>query len=177
MIPRPSQATQASCSWWLPSGVTAQATSHAWHPRSAGKSTRVSRPFSGSSGEQRPSAGAEHTASLADVALHCALTPAAGDVAAPMVLAMAPLHHSVRVGVVATPTAHEVAAVTAVGSLVALPGGGDKGSVSAHHHQHLPLPAKQPAASPLWLAPPSKKLGSILGEIEVLLSSTSQCLH
>lgn len=65
-------------------------------------------------GEQHPSTGVEHMASLADIALHCALTPAAGDIAAPMVLAVASLHHSVRVGVVAAPTAHEVAAVTAI---------------------------------------------------------------
>lgn len=114
--------------WWLPSGVTAQAASHAWHLASAGKSTGVSRPLSGSSEKQRPSTGAEHTVSLADVALHCALAPAAGDVAAPVVLAVTSLHHSVRVGVVATPTAHEVAAVTAVGGLVALPVLGPMGS-------------------------------------------------
>lgn len=100
-------------------------------------------------GERRPSTGAERAASLADVALHCAFTPAAGDVAAPVVLAMTPLHHAVRVGVVAAPTAHEVAAVTAVGGFVALPGGRSERLVSTRHHQHLPLPAKQPVPSPL----------------------------
>lgn len=66
-------------------------------------------------------------ASLADVALHGALASAAGDIAAPVVLAVAPLYHAVRVGVVAAATAHEVAAVTAVGRLVALPGVGTGG--------------------------------------------------
>lgn len=92
--------------------------------------------------------GAGHAASLADIALHHALTPAAGDIAAPVVLAVTSLHHSVRVGVVAAPTAHEVAAVTAVGGLVALPGGGNRRSEGVHHLQHLRLTAKKPAASP-----------------------------
>lgn len=74
--------------------------------------------------------GRARAASLADVALHGAFTPAAGDVAAPVVLAVTPLHHAVRVGVIAAPTAHEVAAVTAVGGFVALPGGGNERSVS-----------------------------------------------
>lgn len=135
--------------WCLPSGGTAQAASHAWHLASARKSTEVFRPLSGSSEKQHPSSGAGQThppqgqgiVSLADIALHRALTPAAGDVTAPVVLAVTSLHHSVRVGVVAAPTAHEVAAVTAIGGLVALPGGGgDKRSVGAHHLQHLHLP-------------------------------------
>ena len=53
-------------------------------------------------------------ASLADVALHGALTPAAGDVAAPVVLAVAALDHAVCVRVVAASTAHEVTAVAAM---------------------------------------------------------------
>lgn len=129
-MPRPSQGDQASCSRWLPSGVPAQASSHAWHLGSAGKSTGSPGPSVGPRGERRPSTGAERAASLADVALHCAFTPAAGDVAAPVVLAVTPLHHAVRVGVVAAPTAHEVAAVTAVGGFVALPGGGNERLVS-----------------------------------------------
>ena len=63
-------------------------------------------------------------ASLADIALHGALTPTAGDVAAPVVLAVAALNHTVCVGVVAASTAHEVTAVAAMRCLVALPGGG-----------------------------------------------------
>lgn len=62
-------------------------------------------------------------ASLAHVALHGALTAAAGHVAAPVVPAVAPLHHTICVGVVATAAAHEVTAVAAMGSLVALPDG------------------------------------------------------
>lgn len=53
-------------------------------------------------------------ASLADVALHGALTPAAGDVTAPVVLAVAALDHAVCVRVVAASTAHEVTAVAAM---------------------------------------------------------------
>lgn len=74
--------------------------------------------------------------SLADVALHRALAAAARDVAAPVILAVAALDHAVRVGVVASAAAHEVTAVTAVGRLVALPGGwggkGRSGSARAH---------------------------------------------
>ena len=85
-------------------------------------------------------------ASLADIALHRALTPAAGDVAAPVVLAVAPLDHAVCVGVVAASTAHEVAAVAALGCLVALPGGG--GVVGEHSHHLQPHgPAWRPTAS------------------------------
>lgn len=65
--------------------------------------------------------------SLADVALHGALAPAAGDVAAPVVFAVAPLDHAVCVGVVTASAAHEVAAVTAMGRLVALPAMGAGG--------------------------------------------------
>lgn len=124
-MPRLSQGDQASCG-----GVFQEESQHKPPPTrlaSAGKSTRISRPLSGSSEEQHPSTGVGRAASLADIALHRALTPAAGDVAAPVVLAVTSLHHSVRVGVVAAPTAHEVAAVTAVGGLVALPGGGTRG--------------------------------------------------
>jgi hypothetical protein len=135
--------------WCLPSGGTAQAASHAWHLASAGKSTKVSRPLSGSSEEQHPSSGVGHMVSLADVALHRALTPAAGDVAAPVVLAVTSLHHSVRVGVVAAPTAHEVAAVTAVGSLVALPGGWEQ-EVSGYPSPPVPAPPCQVAWSLTW---------------------------
>lgn len=143
-MPRLSQGDQASCcgGFQVESQHKLPPTPGIWHLASAGKSTGVSRPLSGSSEKQRPSTGAEHTVSLADVALHCALAPAAGDVAAPVVLAVTSLHHSVRVGVVATPTAHEVAAVTAVGGLVALPGGGNRRSAGAHHLQHPPLPAE-----------------------------------
>lgn len=90
------------------------------------------------------------TPSLADVALHRALTPAASDIAAPVVLTVAPLHHAVCVGVVATPAAHEVAAVTAVGGLVALPGGwgSENSECSVPPHPVLRLPAQQPTALP-----------------------------
>lgn len=66
----------------------------------------------------------DRVASLADVALHGALAPAAGDIAAPVVLAVATLDHAVCVRVVAASTAHEVTAVAAMRCLVALPGGG-----------------------------------------------------
>jgi hypothetical protein len=83
-------------------------------------------------------------ASLADIALHRALTPAAGDIAAPVVLAVAPLDHAVCVGVVTTPTAHEVAAVTAVGCLVALPGGWEaEVSKCSSPHSAPVTPARQ----------------------------------
>lgn len=59
--------------------------------------------------------------SFADVFLHDPLTLLAGDVAAPVVLAVAALHQLLRVRVVATAAAHQVAAVTAEGGFVALP--------------------------------------------------------
>lgn len=59
--------------------------------------------------------------SFADVFLHDPLTLLAGDVAAPVVLAVAALHLLLRVRVVATAAAHQVAAVTAEGGFVALP--------------------------------------------------------
>lgn len=62
-------------------------------------------------------------ASFAHIALHSTLTAATRHVAAPVVLAVAPLNHAIRVGVVAAPTAHEIAAVTAIRGLVALPVG------------------------------------------------------
>lgn len=109
--------------------MEAPAASSAWHLEVTSKTPRgVSRPLGGprraAEGPQELPRGRAGQASLADVALHRALTPAAGHVAAPVVLAVAPLDHAVRVGVVATSTAHEVAAVTAVGCLVALPGAG-----------------------------------------------------
>lgn len=58
--------------------------------------------------------------SFADVPLQRALTLLAGDVAAPVVLAVAALHHCLRVGVVSTIAAHHVAAVAARRRLVAL---------------------------------------------------------
>lgn len=103
--------------------MEAQASSHAWHLEFTSKNPQgVSRPLGRPLRVPRSSHRGRQ-ASLADVALHGALTPAAGDVATPVVLAVAPLYHTVCVGVVATSTAHEVAAVTAMGCLVALPGG------------------------------------------------------
>lgn len=61
--------------------------------------------------------------SFADVSLDSPLTLFTGDVAAPVVFAVAPLHHFVHVGVVASAAAHQVTAVTPIGGLVALPGG------------------------------------------------------
>lgn len=89
-------------------------------------------------------------ASLADIALHGALALTAGDVAAPMVFAVAPLDHAVRVGVVATSAAHEVTAVTAVGCLVALPAVGRKGTAGERmlptgHPQVPPTPRLRPS--------------------------------
>lgn len=110
----------AFCSWRLPSGGKAQASFHTRHLEFRSQSPRgVSGPPAGLRGSPRGC-----VASLADVALHGALTPTAGDVAAPMVLAVAALDHAVCVGVVAASTAHEVAAVAAMRGLVALPGGG-----------------------------------------------------
>lgn len=60
--------------------------------------------------------------SFADVSLHDPLTLLAGHVAAPVVLAVAALHYLLRVWVVATAAAHQVTAVAAHGSFVALPG-------------------------------------------------------
>lgn len=59
--------------------------------------------------------------SLADISLHDALTFFAGYIAAPVVLAVAALDQLLRVGVVATTTAHQVTAVTANRCFVALP--------------------------------------------------------
>lgn len=119
-----------------------------------------------------PFHGVGRRASLAHVALHRALTPAAGDIAAPVVPAVTPLHHPVRVGIVAAPTAHEVAAVTATGGLVALPGGGNERSVSARHLQHLPLSAKQPAALAVVAGPALQGGESILEKAEAFFSPT-----
>lgn len=60
--------------------------------------------------------------SFADVSLHNPLTLFTCDIAAPVVLAVAAFHQLLCVGVVASPTAHQVAAVAADGRLVALPG-------------------------------------------------------
>lgn len=60
--------------------------------------------------------------SFADVSLHNPLTLLTRDIAAPVVLAVAAFHQLLCVGVVASPTAHQVAAVAADGRLVALPG-------------------------------------------------------
>lgn len=59
--------------------------------------------------------------SLADVSLHNTLALLAGDVAAPVVLAVAALHQLLRVRVVAAAAAHQVAAVAAEGGFVTLP--------------------------------------------------------
>ena len=59
--------------------------------------------------------------SFADISLHNPLALLAGDVAAPVVLAVAALHQLLCVGVVATAAAHQVAAVAARRGLVALP--------------------------------------------------------
>lgn len=115
----------------------------AWHLEFTSRNLRgVPRPLGGPAGAGQ--------ASLADVALHRALAPAAGDVAAPVVPAVAPLDHVVCVGVVAAPAAHEVAAVTAVGRLVALPGGGGAAGEHSHHLQpHTPsLAARSPPHPP-----------------------------
>lgn len=58
--------------------------------------------------------------SLAHVSLDSPLALFAGHVAAPVIFAVATLHHFVHVGVVASATAHQVAAVAPIGSLVAL---------------------------------------------------------
>lgn len=70
---------------------------------------------------QRGAEWREEGASLAHVSLDSPLALFAGDVAAPVVLAVAALHHFVHVGVVAAAAAHKVTAVAAVGGLVALP--------------------------------------------------------
>lgn len=56
-----------------------------------------------------------------DISLHLPPTLLAHHVAAPVILAVASLHHLLRVGVVAAATAHQVATVAAHGGLVALP--------------------------------------------------------
>lgn len=131
------------------------ASSHAWHLGSAGKSTGSPGPSVGPRGGTAPlHRGGARAASLADVALHGAFTPAAGDVAAPVVLAVTPLHHAVRIGVIAAPTAHEVAAVTAVGGFVALPGGGNERSVSVVTTSTcLSLPSSLHPGHCGWLSP------------------------
>lgn len=72
------------------------------------------------------------TDSFADVSLHDPLALLAGDVAAPVVLAVAALHQLLHVRVVATAAAHQVAAVTADRGFVALP----KSSVDKKEIQH-----------------------------------------
>ena len=56
-----------------------------------------------------------------DVSLHLPPTLLAHHVAAPVILAVTPLHHLLRVGVVPAAAAHQVATVAAHGGLVALP--------------------------------------------------------
>lgn len=60
--------------------------------------------------------------SFAHISLDSPLALFTGYVAAPVIFAVATLHHFVHVGVVASATAHQVAAVTPIGSLVALSG-------------------------------------------------------
>lgn len=60
--------------------------------------------------------------SFAHVSLDSPLALFTGYVAAPVIFAVATLHHFVHVGVVASATAHQVAAVTPIGGLVALSG-------------------------------------------------------
>lgn len=55
------------------------------------------------------------------ISLHGPFALLAGDVAAPMVFTLASLHYPFCVCIVATPTAHQIAAVTAIGSFIALP--------------------------------------------------------
>lgn len=68
-----------------------------------------------------PPACPEPPALFTDVSLHLPPTLLAHHIAAPVVLAVTSLHHLLRVGVVATAAAHQVAAVAAHGGLVALP--------------------------------------------------------
>lgn len=49
--------------------------------------------------------------SFTHVSLHSPLTLLAGDIAAPVVLAVAALYHLLTVGVIASAAAHQVAAV------------------------------------------------------------------
>lgn len=60
--------------------------------------------------------------SFANVSLHSPLTLLAGDVAAPVVLAVAAFDHLLGVWIVAPATAHQVTTVTATGRLIALSG-------------------------------------------------------
>lgn len=59
--------------------------------------------------------------SFAHVFLHSPLALLARDVAAPVVFAVAALHHSLWIRVVASATAHQITAVTAAWGLIALP--------------------------------------------------------
>lgn len=59
--------------------------------------------------------------SLADVSLDGVCALLTGDVAAPVVLAVAALHHFLCVRVVASSAAHQIAAVAPARRLVALP--------------------------------------------------------
>lgn len=76
--------------------------------------------------KKRPSAGPAAAAaarySFADVSLHHPLTLLAGDIAAPVVLAVAAFHQLLCVRVVATAAAHQITTVAASGRFVALPG-------------------------------------------------------
>lgn len=60
--------------------------------------------------------------SFAYISLHCPFAPLAGDIAAPVVLALASLHNPLSVGIVATTTAHKIATPTVIGRLIALSG-------------------------------------------------------
>lgn len=59
---------------------------------------------------------------FAYISLHCPFTPLAGDIAAPVILALASLHNSLSEGIVAATTAHYIATPTVVGCLIALSG-------------------------------------------------------
>lgn len=59
--------------------------------------------------------------SLADIPFHCSLTVFTGDVAAPVILAVAALHHSIGVHIVASTAAHQTTAVTSTRCLVTIP--------------------------------------------------------
>lgn len=69
---------------------------------------------------RQPPGPAATCCSFADVSLHRALTLLAGDVAAPVIFAVAAFNQFLCVGVVSTIAAHHVAAVAARRRLVAL---------------------------------------------------------
>lgn len=63
----------------------------------------------------------ESRGSLAGIPFHCSLTVFAGDVAAPVILAVAALHHALGVRIVASTAAHQATAVAATRCLVTIP--------------------------------------------------------